>query len=69
MEKLVYDSFDKFVQMNVMKYHEYEEVPVHFTGSVAYFYRPILEKVCLAHNINIAEVAKDPTKGLVRYHT
>lgn len=66
--KMVYDAFKKFLELNVMKYTNYENIPVHFTGSVAYYYDDILRKVGTDLGIKIKDIVVGPIDGLTQYH-
>ena len=41
---------------------------VGFVGSVAYYYRPILEEAMKAEKIPLGTILKDPIEGLKEYH-
>ncbi|MEP2024660.1 MAG: N-acetylglucosamine kinase [Reichenbachiella sp.] len=66
--QMVYDAFKKFLELNVMKYTNYQNVPVHFTGSVAFYYEDILRKVGADLGINIKDIVVGPIDGLTQYH-
>ena len=66
--QMVYDAFEKFILLNVMKYANYSELPVHFTGSVAFSYEEVLRKVGADLKINIKDIVKGPIEGLTAYH-
>ena len=42
--------------------------PVGFVGSIAYYYRPILEEAMQAEGLPLGTVLQDPIEGLKRYH-
>lgn len=65
---LVEKGFQAFFTRNVLQYEQTNELPVHFTGSVAFVFREILEKVALRHNLRMGTVTKEPMEGLIRYH-
>lgn len=62
---LVKTHFDEFIRRNVV---QYDTRVVSFTGSIAYYYREILEEVCREHNLEIGTIMQDPIKGLIEYH-
>jgi len=64
---LVFNSFRSFLTRNVMQY-DYEHYPVHFVGSVAYYYREILEEAVLASGMQLGDIMQNPMEGLVKYH-
>ncbi|KOF03792.1 N-acetylglucosamine kinase [Roseivirga seohaensis subsp. aquiponti] len=68
MYKLVYDAFTTFIIKNVVKYEGYKEVPVHFTGSVAYYFNNILRKVAVDQGIYIKHITEHPIAGLTLFH-
>ena len=41
---------------------------VGFVGSIAYYYRPILEEAMKAEGMPMGTVLKDPIEGLKEYH-
>ena len=68
MYKLVSDSFRSFFEKNVVKYDNYKDEPVNFTGSVAFYYRDILKKVGEEMGITIDKIVENPIAGLTEYH-
>jgi hypothetical protein len=66
--KLVYDSFGEFFEKNVMKYNRYEELKVHFTGSVAFYFSDILRQVAADKQITVKNILENPIAGLTLYH-
>lgn len=64
---LVLDSFKAFLRRNVMQY-DYQHHPVHFIGSVAFYYQEILRKAANEVGIQVGTILKSPMEGLIRYH-
>ncbi len=67
--KLVYDSFAEFYENNVMKYKNYENLKVHFVGSIAFYFSDILRQVANDRGITVKNVLEGPIAGLTLYHT
>jgi len=63
---LVYDHFRQFVTRNLKQYPA--ELPVGFVGSIAYYYKDVLEKVLNDNGIQLANILQDPIPGLINYH-
>ncbi len=70
---LVYDHFVQFIRRNLKQYfkpsaisHQHSEVG--FVGSIAYYYRPILEEAMAAEGIPVGTILQDPVEGLKEYH-
>jgi N-acetylglucosamine kinase-like BadF-type ATPase len=66
---LVYDSFRSFFIRNVMQYEGFEAYPVHFTGSVAFYYQSTLREVARSLSIHIQRIEQTPMPGLLDYHS
>lgn len=69
---LVYDHFAQFVKRNISQYYTNEEqkqsMPVGFVGSIAFYYRPVLEQVMSDYGFRVGQILQDPIPGLVEYH-
>jgi glucosamine kinase len=66
--KLVYDRFSSFYENNVMKYDNYKQLKVHFTGSVAFYFSDILRQVANDKGITVKNILEGPIAGLTLYH-
>lgn len=78
IHRLVYDHFVQFIRRNIVQYYtpstqrpflplQQENAP-GFVGSVAYYYRPVLEEAMKAEGIPIGTILQDPIPGLIEYH-
>lgn len=67
IKQLVKSSFKSFIKRNIMQY-DYKKHNVNFTGSISYYYKPLLEESCIEMGINIGKIEKDPMPGLIEYH-
>lgn len=70
---LVYDHFVQFIRRNIVQYFQpsagnIQHSAVGFVGSVAYYYRPILEEAMQAEGLPLGTILKDPIEGLKEYH-
>ena len=63
---LVYDSFIDFFRAFFHK--KTHDLPVHFSGSIAFYYSNILRQVGQDLNFTIGNIVKSPIAGLVLYH-
>ena len=66
--KLVYDSFSEFYENNVMKYPDYKNLKVHFTGSIAFYFSDLLRQVANDKGITVKNILEGPIAGLTLYH-
>jgi N-acetylglucosamine kinase-like BadF-type ATPase len=70
---LVYDHFVQFIRRNLVQYFKHSEFSlqnsaVGFVGSIAYYYKPILEEAMKAEGLPLGTILKDPIEGLKIYH-
>ncbi len=77
LHKLIYNHFDEFLKRNVTQYYETKDgventetamMPVSFVGSIAYYYRPILEEAINDYGFELGTIMQDPIKGLIEFH-
>lgn len=66
--QLVYSSFEDFFKNNVMRYDQYQNRKVHFTGSVAFYFSDILRQVANDLGVTVKNVVETPIAGLTLYH-
>ncbi len=66
--ELIYDSFSEFYENNVMKYPGYQNLKVHFTGSIAFYFSDILRQVANDKGITVKNILEGPIAGLTLYH-
>lgn len=66
--QLIYDSFSEFYENNVMKYENYQNLKVHFTGSIAFYFSDILRQVANDKGITVKNILEGPIAGLTLYH-
>ncbi len=64
---LLRSSFDEFLNRNVIHY-DFRKYPVNFVGSIAFFYRDILEEALSANGMRMGKILQNPINGLVEYH-
>lgn len=68
LQAMITSSFDEFIVRNVLSYPEARRYPVHFTGSIAYHFRPFLEELLLKHRLQPGLFTLTPMENLVKYH-
>lgn len=68
LHQLVFNGFKAFIQRNVKQY-DYASNPVHFIGSIAFHYQPILEEAARETGIRLGQITQSPMEGLICYHS
>lgn len=66
--KLVCKSFGDFYENNVMKYPDYENLQVHFSGSIAFYFSDLLRQVANDKGITVKNILEGPIAGLTLFH-
>ena len=66
---LVLNAFKAFFVRNIQQYKGYENLSVNFIGSIAHYYRPVLEEAAAACGCKIGTIIKSPMEGLIKFHT
>ena len=65
---IISSAFEDFIEKNISKYSHYNSLEIGFAGSVAWYFREILEEVMLRHKLKISQIVASPIEGLVTYH-
>lgn len=68
VRELVLRSFCDFLRRNVMQY-DYAAHEVSFVGSVAHYYREVLEEAARQTDIRLGQIVQSPMEGLIQYHS
>lgn len=66
--ELVLESFHHFIDVNVKYFNNYQDLSVHFTGSVAFVYSNILRQAAINKGINAGKIIQSPIAGLTLFH-
>ena len=69
IHRLVLNAFKSFFVRNIENYKDYKNYAVSLVGSVAFYYREVLEEAAKAVDIKIGTIIKSPMEGLVKYHS
>lgn len=68
IQEIVKCEFSDFLQINIMKYSQAEEMKVGFVGSIARQFEPILRNVVHEFNLKIGNILNYPIEGLTDFH-
>jgi N-acetylglucosamine kinase-like BadF-type ATPase len=69
IQRILFDSFEQFIDRHVRKYRNHMSLPVHFIGSVAYYFKQTLSVILDARDMQIGNFIQKPIDELVRFHT
>lgn len=68
VENIIEDCMSEFFYVHLYKYAETWTHPIHFSGSIAYAFRDVLEELCSSFELQLGRVLKAPIEGLIAYH-
>ena len=68
LQAMITSSFDEFIVRNVLSYPEARKYSVHFTGSIAYHFRPFLEELLIKYRLQPGIFTETPMENLVKFH-
>jgi N-acetylmuramic acid 6-phosphate etherase len=65
---IISSAFKDFIDKNISKYSQYNSLEIGFAGSIAYYFKEILEEVMENYHLKIKKIMASPIEGLVTYH-
>lgn len=68
VKNLCRNSFETFVDIFIKRYEIKEQTEIGFVGSIAYYFKDILDNILKDNNLKIGKVLKNPIEGLIEYH-
>lgn len=67
-QKLIKEGFQKFIDIHVKCYENYQDAEVSFVGSIASLLEKELRDVCEINGIIVAKIIRRPLDKLAEYH-
>lgn len=68
VENIIEDCLHEFFLHHVLRFRESWNYPLHFTGSIAYFFRDRIQDLCEQYGLNLGLIEQSPLEGLIRFH-
>jgi|SRR5690606_2313756 glucosamine kinase len=69
IENIIEDGLNDFFFYHISKYGASWTRPVHFTGSIAFGFRDVIEQLCHSYEFELGKVLKSPMEGLKLFHS
>jgi len=69
IENIIEDGLSDFFFNHLYKYTETWTMPIHFVGSIAFYFKDVLQDLCNSFELQLGKVIKAPIDGLVEYHS
>ena len=68
VRRLMKKGFEKFFKYRILPYNLPKETPIYFIGSIAHYFREILDDVAQRNGLQITNVIQRPIDNLIEYH-
>lgn len=69
IENIIEDGLNDFFFTHIIRYRESTHLPVHFTGGIAYGFKDVVKELCFGYGLQLGNIYKSPTEGLIKYHS
>lgn len=69
IQDMVDEGLYEFMNTHICCFKNYREVPVHFVGSIAFYFEEIIHKLAANLSIQVGIITNKPILGLAKYHT
>lgn len=67
-KKIIFKGMKSFIKNYIRQYDNYNEVPVHFVGSIAFYLKDELQIMFDKYEMKLGNVLRRPIDGLIAYH-
>jgi N-acetylglucosamine kinase-like BadF-type ATPase len=68
IKKIIKRGFNDFFKYRVLPFGKTTETPIYFIGSIAFYFREILEKVAKKNDLEITGIIQRPIDNLLDFH-
>ena len=66
--EMLYQGFARFAAIHIWCFDNFRAVPVHFVGSIAYYFKEVLQEVARNHRFTLGKIVQRPIEPLAHYH-
>ncbi|MEZ5044414.1 MAG: hypothetical protein R2828_31260 [Saprospiraceae bacterium] len=68
IQQILRNGLSDFVRRHIQKYEGHQQIPIHFIGSVAFYFQNILLELLQESSMQAGQFLKYPIDHLVQYH-
>lgn len=69
IENIIEDGLYDFFFQHLYKYNETWKFPINFVGSIAFYFKDVLNELCNSFELQLGKIIKAPMNGLIEFHT
>ena len=67
-QDLIKRGMDMFITRQILQFSNADQIPIHFTGSIAYYLKDELIESLKEHGLKAGNIIRRPIDGLLKYH-
>ena len=68
IKKIIKKGFQEFFKYRILPFQPAEGTPVYFIGSIAFYFRDILEKIAKKNGLSVTDIIQRPIDNLLEFH-
>lgn len=68
VENIIEDCLNDFFHTSILKHRKTWNLPLYFSGSVAYEFRDVLHNLASQYELEIGDIQRSPMDGMIRYY-
>lgn len=68
IKRIIKKGFQEFFKCRVLPFEKTSVTPLYFIGSIAFYFRDILEDVAKKYDLKVTDVIQRPINNLLEYH-
>jgi N-acetylglucosamine kinase-like BadF-type ATPase len=68
IKRIIKKGFQEFFKYRISPYHLTNESSIYFIGSIAFYFREILEKIAKKNDLVITDIIQRPIDNLIEFH-
>tara|TARA_B110000046_G_C12994762_1_gene399562 strand:+ start:1063 stop:1914 length:852 start_codon:yes stop_codon:yes gene_type:complete len=68
IKRIIKRGFQEFFKYRILPFEKDAQTPLYFIGSIAFYFREILEKIAKKNNLKVTDVIQRPIDRLLEYH-
>lgn len=68
VQRIVFNGFAEFIDRHVRKYRGHLGLPIHFIGSIAFYFKDILSVVLAERDMQLGKFIQKPIDELIKFH-
>jgi N-acetylglucosamine kinase-like BadF-type ATPase len=68
IENIIEDGLRDFFNQHILRYPQHYKTPIHFVGSIAFFFKDKIADLCQDFELTLGTIIKQPMDGLAAFH-